>query len=112
MTSSFRNGLESAGEDETVTFQRLPVHRRDFVEAYAEEHRDKQMIPDDVDFVVAFVVDDIREAIAEMQAAGLELVNEPVRVAEAFDDPAFGEFAWFWVLAPDGRVYAIEQVPD
>jgi catechol 2,3-dioxygenase-like lactoylglutathione lyase family enzyme len=114
MTRFFRDvlGLEAAGEDETVTFQRLPTHRRDLVEVYAQEHRDVRMIPDDADFVIAFVVDDLREALAEVQAAGLEIVNEPVRAAEAFDDPAFGEFAWFWVRAPDGRILAIQQVPD
>ena len=114
MTRFFRDvlGLEAAGEDETVTFQRLPTHRRDLVEVYAQEHRDVRMIPDDADFVIAFVVDDLREALAEVQAAGLEIVNEPVRAAEAFDDPAFGEFAWFWVRAPDGRIFAIQQVPD
>jgi hypothetical protein len=35
-----------------------------------------------------------------------------VWAAEAFGDPAYGEFAWFWVRAPDGRVFAFEQVPD
>ena len=48
--------------------------------------------------------------MTEFQAAGLELVNEPVRAAEAFDEHAYGEFAWFRVRAPDGRVYAIQ--PD
>jgi catechol 2,3-dioxygenase-like lactoylglutathione lyase family enzyme len=114
MTRFFRDvlGLEPAGEDETVTFQRLPTHRRDLVEVYAQEHREIRMIPDDADFVIAFVVDDIREAMAELQAAGLELVNEPVWAAEAFDEPGLADFAWFWVRAPDGRVYAIEQIPD
>src|SRR5437879_1730199 len=114
MTRFFRDvlGLEPVGEDETVTFQRLPTHRRDLLEVYAQDHRDARLIPDDADFVIAFVVDDIREAMAEVQAAGLELVNEPVWAAEAFDEPAYGEFAWFWVRAPDGRVFAIQQVPD
>ncbi len=52
------------------------------------------------------------EAMAEVQAAGLELVNEPVWAAEAFRDPGLGDSAWFWVRAPDGRVYAIQQIPD
>jgi catechol 2,3-dioxygenase-like lactoylglutathione lyase family enzyme len=114
MTSFFRDviGLEAAGEGKTVTFQRLPTHRRDLVEVYAQEHRDIRMIPDEADFVIAFVVDDIREALAEVQAAGLELVNEPIWAAEAFEDPALGEFAWFWVRAPDGRIFVIEQVPE
>jgi catechol 2,3-dioxygenase-like lactoylglutathione lyase family enzyme len=71
-----------------------------------------RLIPDDADLVIAFVVDDIREAMAEVQAAGLELVGEPVWAAEAFGDATLGEFAWFFVRAPDGRVFAIEQIPD
>jgi hypothetical protein len=65
----------------------LPTHRLDLLEVYALEHSDIRLIPDEADFVVAFVVDDIREAMAEMQTAGLELVNEPVWAAEAFNDP-------------------------
>jgi hypothetical protein len=42
----------------------------------------------------------------------VELVGEPVWAAEAFGDPTLGAFAWFFVRAPDGRVFAIEQVPD
>ncbi len=114
MTSFFRDviGLEAAGEGETVTFQRLPTHRRDLVEVYAQEHRDVRLIPDDADVVIAFFVDDIRAAMGEVQAAGLNIVGEPVWAAEAFGDPTLGEFAWFFVRAPDGRVFAIEQVPD
>lgn len=73
--------LEAAGGDATLTFQRLPTHRCDLVEVYAQEYRDLRMIPDDADFVIAFVVDDIREAMAEVLAAGFELVNEPVWAA-------------------------------
>ena len=114
MTGFFRDvlGLEAAGESETVTFQHLPTHRHDFVEVYSSEHSDTRMIPEGTDFVVAFVVDDIREAIGRVQAAGLEIVSEPVWAAEAFDDPGLGELAWFWVRAPDGRIYAIQQIPD
>jgi hypothetical protein len=95
-----------------MTFQRLPAHRADLVEVYSNDHADTRMIPDGVDFMVGFVVDDIREALAEVEEAGLELVGEPVWAAEAFDNPAYGEFAWFFVRAPDGRVYVFEQVPD
>jgi catechol 2,3-dioxygenase-like lactoylglutathione lyase family enzyme len=114
MTRFFRDvlGLEAAGGGDTVTFQRLPTHQRDLVEVYAREHSDIRMIPDEAEFVVAFVVDDLREALVEVRAAGLELVNEPVWAAEAFDNPDLGDFAWFWVRAPDGRIYVIEQVPD
>jgi len=114
ITSFFRDviGLEPAGEGETVTLQRLPTHRRDLLEVYAQEHRDARLIPDDADVVIAFVVDNIREAMAEVQAAGLEIVGEPVWAAEAFGDPTLGELASYFLRAPDGRVFAIAQVPD
>jgi catechol 2,3-dioxygenase-like lactoylglutathione lyase family enzyme len=105
-------GLEPVGESEQGTFQRLPTHRLDFVEVYSREVRDSRLIPDEVDFMLAFVVDDVREALAEVEAAGLEVVGGPVWAAEAFHDPTLDGFAWFFVRAPDGRVYAIEQVPD
>jgi catechol 2,3-dioxygenase-like lactoylglutathione lyase family enzyme len=102
MTRFFRDvlGLKPVGESETVTFQRLPTHRLDVVEVYAKDHQDTRTIPDDVDFMFAFIVEDIREAMAEVQAAGLELVNEPVWAAEAFNDPTLEGFAWFFVRAP------------
>jgi hypothetical protein len=44
--------------------------------------------------------------------AGLELVGDLVRAAEAFENPAYGGFGWFFARAPDGRVYAFQQVAD
>ena len=81
MTSFFRDviGLESPSEGETIPFQRLPTHRPGSLEVYAREHRDARLIPDDADLVIAFVVDDIQEAMVEVQAAGVELVGEPSR---------------------------------
>ena len=79
---------------------------------HAQELRDAGLIPDAADVVIAFVVGDIREAMAEVRAAGLEIVGEFVWAAEAFGDPTLDEFAWFFVRAPDGRLFAIEQVPD
>ena len=114
MTSFFRDvlGLESGGDKENFTFTRLPTHRRDLAEVYSPELRDERMIPNDVDFVIGFVVDDLEQALAEVQAAGLELVNDVIWAAKAFDEPGYEGFGWFFVRAPDGRVYVIEQVPD
>ncbi len=114
MTHFFRDvlGLAPAGAGATVTYQHLPTHSMDLVEVYTTDHHDLRMIPDEADFVIGFVVDDLTAAMAEVEAAGLELVNDPVRAAEAFDQPAYGDFAWFWVRAPDGRIFAIEQAPD
>lgn len=112
-TSFFRDvlGLEPAGEAETVTFTRLPTNGRDFVEVFRPDHRDERMIPDDVDFTIAFVVDDLEQALAEVKAAGLEVVGDVVWAAAAFASPGQEGFGWFFVRAPDGRVYVIEQVP-
>ncbi|MGZ4334603.1 MAG: VOC family protein [Gaiellaceae bacterium] len=105
MTWFFRDvlGLEAAGEDETVTFTRMPTHRRDLVEVYALEHSDESMIPNDVDFAISFVVDDVEQARTEVTAAGLE-PSELVWAAEGW--------GWFFVRAPDGRTFAIQQTPD
>jgi catechol 2,3-dioxygenase-like lactoylglutathione lyase family enzyme len=97
-------GLEAAGEDETVTFQRLPTGMRDYVEVYAAGHTDERMIPNGVDFMVSFVVDDLDSALAEVHAARLEVIGDVVWAADGF--------GWFFVRAPDGRVYAIQQTPE
>ena len=105
-TAFFRDvlGLEAAGENQTVTFTRLPAHGHDLIEVYAPGHDDERMIPQGVDFMIAFVVDDVEQALTEVKAAGLEIIGDLVWAA-----PAFG---WFFVRAPDGRAYAIEQTPE
>jgi hypothetical protein len=78
---------------------------------FTPDHADERMIPHGVDFVVGFVVDDLERARTEVEAAGLELVGDLIWAAEAFENPDHEGFGWFFVRAPDGRVYAIEQVP-
>ncbi len=113
-TAFFRDvlGLATGGERGSVTYQHLPSGRLDLVEVYAADLHDPRMIPDGVDFVGGFMVDNVREALAEARASGVEILGEPVWAAEAFDNPAYGDLGWFWVRAPDGRVYVIQQVPD
>ena len=66
-----------------------PTHSFDLLEVYGPGHSDEQMIPDDVDFMVAFRRRGSRgDARRRARADGLEMVR-----------------------APDGRVCAIEQVP-
>jgi catechol 2,3-dioxygenase-like lactoylglutathione lyase family enzyme len=115
MTSFFRDvlGLEAGGSEDKVTFSRLPTGRFDLVEVYAPDLHDERMIPNDVEGpMVAFVVDDLESALAEVKAAGVELVNDVVWAAEAFEEPSLEGMGWFFVRAPDGRVYVIEQTPD
>jgi catechol 2,3-dioxygenase-like lactoylglutathione lyase family enzyme len=115
MTSFFRDvlGLEGGDTNSGRTASALPSGRFDLAEVYSSDFRDPRMIPDEVDgIVVAFIVDDLEEALAEMKEAGLELVGDVVWAAEAFEAPALEGIGWFWVRAPDGRIYAIEQSPD
>jgi hypothetical protein len=51
-------------------------------------------------------------ALAEVQEAGLELAGDVIWAAEAFEEPQMEGVGWFWVRAPDGRVYMIEQTID
>ena len=102
MTAFFRDvlGFEAVGEQETMTFSRLPTGEFDFAEVFSTEHDDERMIRSDVDFQVAFIVDDIDEARRECDAAGVELLGDVVRGKD---------ISWFFLRAPDGRVYCIEQ---
>jgi hypothetical protein len=68
--------------------------------------------PEGVELTIAFVVDDVEEALSDVRAAGLDVVGDLIWAAEAFGEPAYEGFGWFFVRAPDGHVYAIEQVPD
>jgi catechol 2,3-dioxygenase-like lactoylglutathione lyase family enzyme len=113
-TSFFRDvlGLEDAGDHDGMTFTRLPTNRRDFVEVYPPDMADTRMIPTGVDFMIGLVVDDLEEALAAVRTAGLEQIGDIVWADEAFENPEYARFGWFFVRAPDGHVYAIEQLPD
>jgi hypothetical protein len=52
------------------------------------------------------------EATTSFFSDVLESGGRSRRAAEAFDNPDHRDFGWFFVRMPDGRVCAIEQVPD
>jgi hypothetical protein len=47
-----------------------------------------------------------------VKEAGLEVIGDVVWAAEAFGAPAMEGVGWFFLRAPDGRVYVIEQSVD
>jgi hypothetical protein len=58
------------------------------------------------------VVDDLERARAELRtAAGFE-VGEIVWAEQAFGQPTYEGYGWFFVRAPDGSVYCIQQALD
>lgn len=50
--------------------------------------------------VAGFLVDDVHEAVEELRAAGVEIVQEP------------GDNYWAHFRAPDGRIYEVTADPD
>ena len=104
-------GLDGGRNDPEWTISRLPTHRFDLVEVYGPGFDDERLAPPDPGVFVAFVVDDVTAAHAEVRAAGLE-PSEILWAEEAFDQAAYAGLAWFMVRAPDGNVYVIEQTPD
>jgi len=98
-------GLPTAFTKPDWTGFRLPTGKNDFVEIYGPTRQDPNFFPDSVTGpLVAFIVDDVVGAHAEMAAAGVELLGDVFWAAEGF--------GWFFLRAPDGNIYCIEQVPD
>ena len=115
MTSFFRDvlGLEERLTRSDWTISQLPTGSFDFAEVYGTDLRDERLLPNDVSVpMVTFVVDDVVAARAEVAAAGIEILGETVWADKAFENPAYEGLAWFFVRAPDGHVYGIEQARD
>ena len=114
-TAFFREvvGLRTVATADARTVTQLPTGALDFVEVFADDFRDARLIPDEAEGVfVAFIVDDLEEARADVEAAGLETVGETVWAEEAFSNPNYAGTGWFFVRGPDGNVYVFQQVPD
>lgn len=106
-------GLSEVMASETFSILQLPTGAFDFAEVYSPGHRDERMIPDGVEGpVVAFVVDNLETALREVKEAGLEVIGNVVWADEAFAQPAMAGVGWFFLRAPDGRVYVIEESVD
>jgi len=88
----------------------LPTGPFDFVEVYGASFDDERLMPSGVQLMMAFVVDDLVCAHEESRAAGVE-VNEIVWAREAFGNPDLAGYGWFFLRAPDGNTYVIQQVP-
>jgi catechol 2,3-dioxygenase-like lactoylglutathione lyase family enzyme len=115
MTAFFRDvlGLEERLTQSDWTISQLPTGSFDFAEVYGPDLRDERLLPNDVsEPMIAFVVDDLVSARAEVEAAGIETLGETVWADKAFENPAYEGIAWFFVRAPDGHVYVIQQARD
>ena len=79
-------GLETIRRDADWSILKLPTGGFDFFEVYGT-------------------------AFADVQAAGFE-PGEIVWAEQAFEEPAYAGYGWFFVHAPDGNVYCIQQTSD
>jgi len=99
-------GLPSAFEKPDWAGFHLPTGKNDFVEVFGPSMQDTNFFPDTAGDspMVAFIVDDVVSARAEIEAAGIELLSEVIWVGD--------NFGWFFFRAPDGNVYCLQQVPE
>src|SRR3954454_3077278 len=89
----------------------LPSGRSDFVEVFGHQHDNASLFPAEVreGIVVAFAVDDIAAARAELAAAEVELIGGLVWASELFGDSSMEGFGWFFFRGPDRNVYVMQQ---
>ena len=98
-------GLQSAWTKPDWAGFRLPTGKNDFVEVFGPTKQDPNLYPDSATgLVIAFIVDDIVAAHAEIAATGVEQLGDIFWAAEGF--------GWFFLQASDGNIYCIEQVPE
>lgn len=104
MTGFFRDvlGLEVVRDTPDWSILRLPTGEHDYAEVYGSDFDDPRFCPPDVGLMVAFVVDDVEGAHTEVLEAGMR-ASEVMWAAEGF--------GWFFVRAPDGNTYVIQQTP-
>ncbi|MBI2763926.1 MAG: hypothetical protein HYX54_09300 [Chloroflexi bacterium] len=103
-------GLRSSHLDGDWAIFPLESGRRDYFEIYGPGHADERLMTAASDGpIAAFAVDDLLQARAELEAAGTEMVSDVIWAAEAFGNPAFDGFGWFFFRAPDGNVYLLQQ---
>ena len=105
-------GLTLVAEDTGYAMFQLPSGEHDYVEVSAAE--DPYSAYMTTGPAPGFLVDDVKQALEDMEAAGVEIV-EPIRwmvdvepaLVEA--NPTLVEYAWFAFRAPDGNVYGCMQ---
>ncbi len=112
MTAFVRDvlGLQPERTDDGWAVFQLGSGDRDLLEVYRPGGYDERLLPAlATGPTVAFAVDDLLAARAELVVADIEIVADIVWAAEAFDDPGLGGWGWLFFRAPDGNVYALQQ---
>ncbi|HYN75450.1 MAG TPA: hypothetical protein VEV13_04565, partial [Candidatus Limnocylindria bacterium] len=89
----------------------LPSGARDLFEILGPEMTDERVAPAAFDsgVLVAFAVDDILGARAELAAANVDLIGDIVWAKDLTGDDDDHPWGWFFFRAPDGNVYVLQQ---
>ena len=102
-TAFFRDvlGLSLHYEESGFAMFELPAADRDYVEVIGADRVDFAFYTTGP--VVGLLVDDLVEAREELEAAGVEVIDE-IQSPESM-----GGYGWFHIRGPDGNVYAVVQ---
>jgi catechol 2,3-dioxygenase-like lactoylglutathione lyase family enzyme len=103
-------GLQAGHRDDGWAVFGLPSGDRDLLEVHRPGAADERLLPPSAAGpTVAFAVDDLVAAREELIAAGVEIVADVVRAAEAFDDPRLDGWGWLDFRASDRNLDALQQ---
>jgi catechol 2,3-dioxygenase-like lactoylglutathione lyase family enzyme len=104
-------GLRAGHAEPGWSVFQLPSGRSDFVEVFGQEQDNAALFPADMreGIVVAFAVDDVAAARAELAAAEVELIGDLVWASDLFGDASMEGFGWFFFRGPDRNVYVMQQ---
>jgi catechol 2,3-dioxygenase-like lactoylglutathione lyase family enzyme len=113
-TTFFRDvlGLRLKHAEPGWSVFQLPSGDSDFVEVFGPAHDNARLFPSEVreGTVVAFAVDDIAGARAELAAAvGVDLIGDLVWAADLTGDSSMDGYGWFFFRGPDRNVYVMQQ---
>ena len=104
-------GLDNAHAEPGWSIFQLPSGKGDYVEVYGPEKQNASLFPAEIKdgLLVAFAVDDIVGARAELAAVDVELIGDLVWAADLFDNPDMEGYGWFFFRGPDGNIYVMQQ---
>lgn len=94
-------GLSLVAEEPDFAMLRLPGGDHDYVEVFGPSDPDTTFYTTGP--VAGFLVDDVEQARAELEAAGIELIGSIEWSARVEN------YGWFSFRGPDGNVYGVMQ---
>jgi predicted enzyme related to lactoylglutathione lyase len=110
MTAFFRDvlGFEEAGTQTDWTVSKMPTGPRDLAEVFGPAADENLYPPEASGVVIAFIVDDVVAAREEVVAAGVDVLSRVIWATE-WGDPDWEGVGWFFLRAPDGNVFVMQQ---